>query len=224
MPPQLPLQTCPRPSRRPTRQPQAFCLMPSSTLPLSLRRAPYTTLTTPASSSPIVSVLLRGFPSPRPSSPRLAPRAWEGWHCTRVSGSCHRQESSQPACACLFSSHSQSKAEDGKELAVSPVSGNCKNSCFPSWNYWWDQCWLYGSPHHPSFPLTLSQAFPTLLQLPLPYGARGWHLSHPVHYNQSLRVGDPTEGNERGELVWSCLTRSLDNLNICESSGIYLHL
>ena len=86
----------------------------------------------PASSSPIVSVLLRGFPSPRPSSPRLAPRAWEGWHCTRVSGSCHRQESSQPACACLFSSHSQSKAEDGKELAVSPVSGNCKNSCFPS--------------------------------------------------------------------------------------------
>lgn len=47
MPPQLPLQTCPRPSRRPTRQPQAFCLMPSSTLPLSLHRAPYTTLTTP---------------------------------------------------------------------------------------------------------------------------------------------------------------------------------
>ena len=88
-----------RPSRRPTRQPQAFCLMPSSALPLSLHRAPYTTLTTPASNSPIVSVLLRGFPSPHPSSPRLAPRAWEGWHCICVSWSCHRQELS--ACVCL---------------------------------------------------------------------------------------------------------------------------
>ena len=149
------------------------------------------------------------------TSSQLTPLGSQG--LGRLALSCHRQESSQPACACLFS-HSQSKTEDGKELAVSPISGNCKNSCLPSWNDWRDQCWLYWSHHHPAFPLTLPQAFPTLLQMPLPCGARGWHLSHPVHYKQSLRVGDPTEvikGNERGELVWSCLTRSLDNLNIC---------
>lgn len=52
--------------------------------------------------------------------------------CTFVIWSCHKQER-QPACACLFS-HSQAKTEDGKKLAARPISGNNKNSCFPSSN------------------------------------------------------------------------------------------
>ena len=78
----------PTPPRRHTRQPEAFRLTPSSSLPLSLRRPPYATLTTPISSSHIVSVFPRGFPSPHPSSPHLAPRAWEGWYCILVPHMC----------------------------------------------------------------------------------------------------------------------------------------
>ena len=53
----------PTPPWRHTRQPEAFRLTPSSSLPLSLRRPPYATLTTPASSSHIVSVFLHLIPA-----------------------------------------------------------------------------------------------------------------------------------------------------------------
>lgn len=86
----------------------------------------------PPSLSLLHCVVSRLTQLPAAPLPRALAREPGGGPCpAHWNPSCHQPEGSQPACACLFLTHSEAPAEGGKELAVSPISGNDENSCSP---------------------------------------------------------------------------------------------
>lgn len=149
-----------------------LCLGPSSCLPHSL----FPHLSTISTSLLHLHLMIssaflsfRVFLHLIPAHPTLLPGPGNAgvviWFCTFVIWSCHKQES-QPACACLFFSHSQAKTEYGKKLAIRPISGNYKHSWFPSSDPQRSQCRLYRG-HHLSFhpPSNCCTVFQSFLEL-----------------------------------------------------------